>query len=199
MFRKLFENWEQQILRPIINSLLTALLLLASSLLFKPVRTFLFPSPEVKEYPLHCTAEPYLDPSGKRLLVDFFIINRTGKDYSREDLESILRANNPDPSAALSPDIVLKYSNLVNGRPIGSIEEVLEDADFNRDKGEIVLDHRADLASLRINSIAERAVMKVTLRIVGLPDLQNSGVSRMAKNLVPVDFRPYEAGCYTRK
>ena len=199
MFRKLFENWEQQILRPIINSLLTALLLLASSLLFKPVRTFLFPSPEVKEYPLDCTAEPYLDPSGKLLLVDFFIVNRTGKEYSREDLENILRVNNPDPSTALSPDIVLEYSNLVNGRPIGSIEGVLEDADFNRDKGEIVLDHRADLVSLRINRIAERAVMTVTLRVAGLPDLQNSGVSRMAKNLVPVDFRAYEAGCYTRK
>lgn len=199
MFRKLFENWEQQILRPIINSLMAALLLFASSLLFKPVRTFLFPSPEVKEYPLHCTAEPYLDPSGQFLLVDFFIINRTGKEYSREDLENILRANNPDPSIVMSPDIVLKYSNLVNGRPIGRIEEVLENSDFNHDKGEIVLNHRADLASLRINSIAERAVIKVTLKIAGLPDLQNAGVSRMAKNLVPVNFRPYEAGCYTRK
>ncbi len=198
MYAKLFQNWEQQILRPVLTSLLTALILFAGSLLFKPIRTFLFPSQEVKEYPLYCTAEPYLEPSGKDLLVDFFIINRTNEEYSREKLDSILRSGSHDSDIVLSPDIRLKYSRRVDGHPIGKVEEALLDKEFNLNKGELDIDRRDDLVSIKVNRVAERAVMKVTIRVTGLPDLQNSAVTRMAKGLVPLDFRRYQDGCYTR-
>jgi hypothetical protein len=198
MYAKLFQDWEQQILRPVLTTLLTALILFASSMLFKPVRAFLFPSPDVKEYPLYCTAEPYLGPSGKDLLVDFFIINRTNDEYSREQLSSILQSGNRDPDVVLSPDISLKYSRRIDGRPVGKVEEVLLDRDFNLNKGELAIDRRDDSVSIKINRVGERAVMKVTIRVTGLPDLENSAVTRMAKGLVPLDFRRYQDGCYTR-
>ena len=195
--RKALENWEQEVLRPILTTLLTAIILFTASLLFKPVRSFFFPS-EVKEYPLHCTAEPYVDASREFLLVDFFIINHTNNEHTSDELNSFLETHNSNPDAHLSPDITLKYSRMLNGRPLGRFETVVVDDDFNRDKGELAVDKKADQLSISVKRIASWAVMKVTIRVAGLPDLDSAHFSRMAKVKVPFDFQEYQDGCYSR-
>lgn len=194
---RLCENWEQQILRPVTTSLLTALILFAASLTFRPVRAFLFPPRVVTEYPLICTAEPYLDQAKKQVLVDFFIVNRTGNLYSREELSALLHAHSQDQTAQPSPDIHLRHARYVDGKPIGRIENVLLDKEFNRGKGALRIDRDGDFLSILVDSIEQRAIMKVTFVLEPF-NVDPSVVLRTAKVIVPFDFRQYEDACYTR-
>ncbi len=203
MKRKLtfLEDWNKWLLRPLVAKLLTGFVIFLISLAFAPVRHLLFPPSVIKEYPLICTAEPYvLDESGT-LGVDLFIINRTGKEYSREDLFLFLESNKRDPESELSPDIELKYSRRADGDFIGRVENVHEDKEFNRGKGnlEYFFDEERNSIHVRLNEIKARAVMKVTIIVVELPDLDPKYITRMTKIAIPFDYRDYEASCYTRK
>lgn len=198
VFHKLFDNWEQQFLRPILLTVLTTAVLFAGSLLLKPVRSFFFPPQPAGNYPLQCTAEPYLDASGEVLLVDFFIMNRTDTEYSRDDLKTILRTANPDPESGWSPDIRLSYTRLVDGKPLGEVARALADQEFNGGKGDLQVSAAADSVSIKVNRIARRAIMRVTIGVAGVPDLRDSAVVRTAKGMVPFDFQRYEDSCYSR-
>ena len=193
---KLLANWQQGIARPVLTSLLTTLAIFLASLAFKPVRSFLFPAPPVAEYPILCTAEPYSDNSGK-LLIDFFLVNRTGKEYTREDLTQILKAARPDLGPEISPDIRLKFKT-VEGRPVGVLERIdaANEDPFNAGKGDLQVSRSGHTVVIVINHIVERAIMKVTMT-VARQDLPQE-VRRTATILVPFDFAAYQDACYTR-
>jgi hypothetical protein len=199
MLRKLFENWEQDILRPIAISLTTALILFLGSLTFSPVRSFLFPD-GLPDYPIYCVAEPFqsaTDP--KTLNIDFFIINRTPDEYTRESLMAILKTRYADRSADVSPDINLFYDRKAMGENIGEVEAATLDPDFNLGKGNIHPEVIGNDVRIRIDDIESRAVMKVTIVVVGLPDLEGGEpMLRTAKGAVPFDIERYQAACHDR-
>lgn len=184
-----FENWETAILRPIVTSLLTALILFTVALLNRQFRHFAFPEKVVRDYPLICRAEPYLTETGV-FAVDFFIINRSDKDYSRDELARFLREQKLEASSTPQPSITLNYF-----RDIGSIEWAGGDSDFNEGKGELGVTYTPMRVVIDVRSIAARALMKVVVHVRGLKDKPNS---RMTPSAVPLDFESYQDACYQR-
>ncbi len=191
---EIFKGWQEKIARPIVVNLATALILFLASLSFQPVRTWFFPPKTISIYPLICTAEPHVsNDDNHKLIVDFFIINRTGKPYTREDLVNLLQTNNPDRSSNPSPDIELKY-----WRSYGKFEKVYVDEEFNDQKGVLEAGQESDRVMLKVININERAIMKVTLVVDGIPDLKKTSISRMNKEAVPFLYEDYEDACYMR-
>jgi hypothetical protein len=190
-----FKDWQEKIARPIFINLTTAFLLFLASLSFAPVRTWFFPPKIIRDYPLISTAEPHVSNADNKLIVDFFIINRTDHAYTRDELAGFLRSNNPDAHSRSSPDIELKY-----WRNVGKIEEVYVDKEFNDQKGILDIDFQkgSDKIVIKVVNIKERAVMKVSILIVGLPELKYTSISRMSKDAVPFLYEDYQDACYVR-
>jgi hypothetical protein len=196
----LFENWEQQMLRPVLVSLCTALLLFTASLTFAPVRRFFFPS-VIQEYPLVCTVEPYVSRSREKLLVDVFILNRTDDPRTREALQTFLRNNDPGSDKSLSPDILLTYRRFIGPTQVGEIEDAYPDKEFNDGKGELDVISRRDSVEIRVKKIIGHALLKATVVVAGIPDLKDIAhtIDRSTKDLfVPLAYKKYEEGCYQR-
>ena len=194
--RRVFDNWEKEILRPVLVAVLTASVLFTFSMIFRPVRGFFFPS-ETTEYPLYCTAETYVrdDSSGPTLVVDFFIINRTGDEVTRDKLQQGLMERNPDPGTTASPDIQLKYT-----RQIGTIGRVDLDQDFNAGKGELALKNSGTDVRIVPTYFQPRAIMKVSIVVVDLPRSSLVGVTRTSQQAL-LDFpaiEDYQRACYSR-
>lgn len=190
---RLLDNWEQQILRPVLVTILTTCVLFVGSLAFKPIRSFLFPPEAIPDYPLYCTAEAYVrtDQSPPALGVDFFIINRTGKEYSRQELEDFLREHRRDEPTH-SPDISLKYS-----RAIGKVDRAYPDEEFNADKGDVKVILEGTTLRIVPDYVAPRAVLKISMVVADLPVLES--VTRGTRGAVPFDdLDTYQRGCYSR-
>jgi hypothetical protein len=182
-------------LTPIVTNLGTALIIFVVSLFNNRVRDWLFPPEVIQEYPLFCTAEPYINISNHQLIVDFFIINKTKNGYSRQNLVQILHQLNPDPNLSLSPDIELKYL-----LPLGTMMQPYLEPDFNDGKGNIVptLDENSKTIKIRVNDIKPRAIVKVSIPIAGLPEQESSNIRRTRKDKIPLAYDDYEEGCYKR-
>jgi len=198
--RRLFDNWEKEIARPIVVSIATALVLFLASLSLSPVRQALFPPKVVPDYPVFCTAEPHVSSDHSKLMVDFFVVNTSGQEYAREDLVNLLRTHHPDSRAPVSPDIELAYSRTVAEQQVGRVEAAYGDKAFNRGKGTLVVEHSEREVFIRIENIAPRAVMKIVIVVAGLPALESPGadIGRTTKSAVPLAFRQYEQACYQR-
>jgi hypothetical protein len=166
--------------------------------MFAPIRQFLFSKPSIKEYPLYCTAEAYTNRSNNELIVEFFIINRSKDDLQRQRLIELLQDFNPDPSTPISPDIMLKFNpETFGGGKLGTLNK---EEDFNRGKGYIVpkVNPQKNTVTITINSIVERAIMKVSIPVVDIPDLQDRDIKRTTRGAIPFNFRDYEEGCYSK-
>lgn len=190
-----FKDWQEKIARPIFVSVTTALILFLASLSFTPVRAWLFPSKPFADYPLISTAEPHVSKADNKLIVDFFIINRTDKAYTHEELVTFLQLRNAVTGAKSSPDIELKY-----WRKEGKFAEVVVDQEFNDQKGnlDITFQPGSDKVLIKVVNIKERAVMKVSILIDGLPELKHTTTTRMTKDAVPFLYENYQDACYMR-
>lgn len=195
-----FRDWPKTIGVPVVVNVTTALALFLAALMFKPVRHWLFPPETIAAYPLLCTAEPFAEPGSDVLRVEFFIINRTRDEYSREDLVRFLATHNPDPGATLSPDIALTYWRLVDGRPVGRIGQPYLDKGFNYGKGEVsaVVNEKKNLVNISVGHINPRAIIKISIPIFDLPGLADMDIRRTNKAMIPLEFHAYEQGCYGR-
>jgi hypothetical protein len=195
MVRKLFENWETNILRPIVVSVTTAFILFLASLSLTPVRNFLFGG--LPDYPIYCVAEPYqnsIDPT--KLFIDFFIINRTPSEYTSESLMAIVRTRHADTA---SPDINLIYWRKTLKGYVGKVDSATPDRDFNSGKGDIQSKVEGNDVRILIDHIKARAVLKVTIVVVDLPGLEGGApILRTAKGAVPFHIEKYETACYNR-
>lgn len=192
---KIFENWQKDLLSPVLVNISTAFILFLVALTFEPVRSMLFPSKEIEEYPLFCTAEAYKDSSNEKLIVDYYVINRTGEEYTREKLSALLKTLNPEPDRSLSPDIELKYS-----RSVGQIDTAYADRNFNDIKGDLKVEidrnQRTKVVMIRINSIAPRAILKATIVVSGLPGFEKLEIHRTTEAAIPFNISDYKKKCY---
>jgi hypothetical protein len=197
---RLFTKWKESWFYPVLVNLSTALILFLVMLTFKPVRYWLFPPETIQNYPLISTAEPYVNDSKDKLIIDYFIINRTGKEYTREDLVSLLELHNPNPDLSPSPDIELRYNRFAGQDPIGRIDSVYVDSAFNDTKGNLTaeVDKESNTVRIKIDYIAPRAVLKVNIVVADLPDLDVIDIKRTDKITVPLDYHRYQDACYTR-
>lgn len=195
MIGKLFEDWEQQILRPIVVTVLTAGILVAGSLAFSPIRHFFFPPADVDDYPLYCTAEAYPTKyQGEEALgVDFFLINLSGDEQSGDELQSILLESNRDSTVTPSTRITLEYN-----RSLGRVAAAsYRDDAFNEGKGELEVETAGNTIRIVPRHLAARAIIKVSIVIADV--ITVSGISRGAQAAVPFDdIATYQRGCYTR-
>ncbi len=192
----IFRDWEN-ITSPILVNLFTAFVLFLVGLFFPPIRNFFFPN-EIKEYPLFCIAEAYVKQPDHKLIVEFFIINRTEEILSRQRLIELLQDYNPDPSTPVSPDIELRFNQRQHGGKLG--KPYLEE-DFNDKKGDVRLDtQQLNVVNITIDKIVERAIMKVSIPIIDIPELAEvaEDIDRTTKVAIPFNYRDYEEGCYKR-
>lgn len=188
---KIFKDWPIKMLQPVLVNLLTAFLLFSLALVFKPLLSDLIHGPS-EVYPIICAAEPYAGKSTGELCTDFFIINREDESFTRAELATNLKNFAHDEYSAPSPDIILTVSG---DEPF----EVLDDENFNRDKGYASFDYDTQdrAIHIRIERIEPRAIMKYTIVIRDLPYI-SSELSRMAKSSVPFDHYRYLDGCYKK-
>jgi hypothetical protein len=167
------------------------------ALTFRPVRAMLFPPEEIKEYPLICSAEAYKDPNKAQLIVDFYVINRTGEELTGEKLHTLLETLNLDPHRNPSPDIELEYS-----RRVGEIVSAKEDRKFNDTKGRLIvetyLDQEPKLVSVAVDYITPRALLKARIVISGLPELENKDleIHRSSMAAIPFNVSEYMMNCF---
>ncbi len=193
--KSLFENWPQNLLRPVFVNVLTAIILFLLAVSFKPLIFKLFRSPKIPEYPLFCTAEPYRDDTANQMKIDFFIINRTDKSRTRQQLVGDLKALNPSTDRVLSPDIKLKVAKE------GEIH-VAADEDFNRGKGRlrVLYAPKTRKITIVVERIEPRALLKVAMRVSKLRFVSRN-LDRGTKGEVVRILRNYEQyqdGCYTQ-
>jgi hypothetical protein len=160
--------------------------------MFKPLLSELIHGPVIDKYPIICAAEPYPGLAKDELRTDFFIINRKGKAFTRTDLEVILKNFTHYEDTSPSPDIILTVRG---AEPF----EVLEDGNFNRDKGHITFnsDETNRTIHIRIERIEPRAIIKYTIVVRGLPYISTE-LSRMAKSSIHFDHNRYLDGCYKK-
>ncbi|BCO08856.1 hypothetical protein GF1_12320 [Desulfolithobacter dissulfuricans] len=194
--RSLFDKWPQNILRPVAVNVLSAVVLFLLAVSLKPLVFSLFQGPQLPEYPLFCTAEPYLGSGNREMNIDFFIINRTGEPRTREQLIRDLRALNPDADRTLSPDIELELNRE------GEVQ-VLQDKDFNSGKGRlrVVRDPEGQKIKIIVDRIEPRAILKVVIRVSGVRFVSRK-LNRGVKGEVGRVLRNYEQfqdSCYTEQ
>lgn len=188
---KLFDDWQQNLLRPVLVSVLTAGILFTLAWPLKPLWLKLFEAPpKIREYPLFCTAEAYNGKAPTELHIEVFIVNRTEEDYTRDRLAELLKVFKPEQPP--SPDLTFTLSR--KGERV-RIETVENDLSFNDGKGELDYEKEARRVRVRITRIESRAILRLNITVVDLPLLGQ--VTRSAKASVPFKER-YDDGCYTR-
>jgi hypothetical protein len=180
------------VLRPVLVSVLTACVLFLLASIFKPKIYELFAPPmRVKAYPLICYAEPVdIGEEGKRR-VEFYVVNLHGDEYTRDELNQMLRTLSPD-DRPLSADVRLSMKG--NG---GTIDSAVSESAFNVGKGSVGVQRSDDARSveLRFERIAQRAIVRVDLYFSGLLDLGVT-IRRTAKVMVPFDYERLQDGCF---
>jgi hypothetical protein len=192
-----FQNWTDNILRPVFVNVLAAVLSAVSifvlALPFKPLLQGIFSKEQIPEYPLICTAEPYQGTVTGEVNIDFFIINRTGESYSHDELSARLKALNTTPERPLSPDLVLEIEDpdqLIRVEPH-------KDIPFNKEKGAIRvdLDLEKQTIAIFIDNISPRAIYKLTF-VIAWPYTQSKVPTRMDKLDIPFDYEDIQDHCY---
>jgi hypothetical protein len=186
--RRFLAAWWGELPR-VAASLTTALILLLVSLTFKPVRDWLFQT-DVATYPLACSADPLPAPGGRRI-VEFYVVNRTARDFTGEELQSQLDETLRGSGSSARTEIVLPFNS-----SLGRIETARQDADFNNGKGELVV--RAEARGVRI-SVRQIDGASILRAIIVLADMPDAGpFPRDAKVAVPFEFDDIRESCYTR-
>jgi hypothetical protein len=174
----------------IAAGLTTAFLLFLASLAFEPVRQWLFPAKD-KSYPLFCTAEQEADMATGRMMVRFYIVNRTGEEFTDETLKERLAAIDRRTGGRSTPLVTL-----TRWRNEGRVESAQADRVFNGDKGEISVRPVGSGVAIRVSHIMPRAILRVTIPVAGLPDLQPEPLS--ARAIIPLNVSDYVDACYGR-
>ena len=188
-FGRLVDGWEKEIARPVLVTLLTALLLFLCSLAFQPVRSFLFPVDS--GYPLWCTAEAYARANDSDLHAEIYVVNRTDEELTKDKL--LERLEEHAAGSNTSPDITSAFM-----RQQGTIAQASSDLDFNRDKGTLTVTHRERSVTIGIDQIQPHAILRVTVVVTGLPERPGVEVTRGMPSAIPFDISPYQLACYSR-
>jgi hypothetical protein len=191
-FGRTFKNWEAEIARPVVVAIITALALFTFSLLFAPVRQFLFD--DTVPYPIYCTAETYSMPTTPTdftsARTEFLFINMTDRDLSRSDLEKELSGAGGGPRGA-SPDLLFVYTRGTYGRVVGA----KADEQFNAGKGELAVRLKSQDVIVEPRHFKARATLRVNVDVI---DLDNVEIKRAAHKFVLFQIEHYEQACYTR-
>ena len=186
-FRRIAKDWETEIARPVLVAAITALAAFMFSLLFAPVRRFLFN--DTVPYPIYCTAETYstsADHSQAR--TEFLLINTTDRILNRADLQKEL-SNAGEGLRGPSPDIRLVYI-----RSMGSVERAEEDKAFNAAKGSVDVKQEGHDVVVQPQHFNARAILRVNIDVSGL---DSALISRAARGVL-FRIESYEQECYTR-
>ncbi len=194
--KKMFEDWPQNVLRPISVNVLTAFILFFLAIIFKPFIMDFFQTPSIQEYSLLCTAEPYNTESINQMHIDLFIVNKSGVKKTHQNLVNDLKILNNEKNCILSPDILLEVGNEGN-------LSVESDTYFNQGKGELITRYDQNKRELKvvIDHIEPRAILKAVIKVNNLryvsPNIHRgtkAEVIRIFKN-----FEKYQDKCYSYK
>ncbi len=186
--RRTFKDWEAEIARPVLIAIVTGFAGFMFSLLFAPVRRFLFN--DTVPYPIYCTAETYstsADFTSAR--TEFMLINTTDRGLSRSDLEKELSGGGEGLHGP-SPDLRLVYT-----RGIGHVVHAEGDGPFNAGKGDVNARQDGQDVIVQPQHFRPRAMLRVNVDVTGLDPIE---IKRAAHTIVPFRIELYEQGCYTR-
>jgi hypothetical protein len=176
-------SWEVKgnIVSPILVNLLTALLIFFSVVVFKkPIYNLLDPDP-VKDYPVYCIGEPYIDEDNT-LMAEFYIINLRGHKLVEKDLATFLKISTEVKEyEVLEPDIKLTWNKVLG---TGNIVDIIQCEDFNEGKGRIEIEppkNEDGLWSIRLRELRPKAILK----LIVYTNHKTIGVTRPAKVFLP--------------
>lgn len=177
-------EWLEKVLLPVLVNVITAILLLLGALALKePLLDFFGGSRE--EYPVYCVPEPVPNKLNNELMdVELFIINRTVEPLNIQKLTELLKdkASNQGVPAE-SADIVLRAKKAVE------IQNVIEDAEFNQDKGKIeVLPPVSEGGEWRVKVIEMRASAILKVRILTTRQLEHAKRGGMARVGIIIEY-----------
>jgi hypothetical protein len=188
----------EKILAPVAVNLITAAAIFLTSLLFAPVREWVFGRDTYTEYPLFCRAEPFVDETVKnRLHIDFLITNKSDQEYDfvrlKHELQKVFGAE-----TARSPQIILKRK-VVLDTPLGKIVSAKADDAFNLGKGELVvkLDKSDTDINIEVRSIKEQSVLRTLIEVDGIQGLNPLVVDRRTTVQVPFYVEELEKNCFS--
>ena len=106
-------NWFPGVLAKALETALTAAVLFIIAFIFRTSLqdfvndVFALRKPQAESYPLICIVEPYAGAEPRTIDVDFFIINLTAKEYTRVELQDLLRGLGSEPGHQQSSVIEL--------------------------------------------------------------------------------------------
>ncbi|MBV9931441.1 MAG: hypothetical protein JO013_10920 [Alphaproteobacteria bacterium] len=187
--RDFLGKWRAQ-LPNVAASLTTALVLFLASLTFAPVRGWLFPR-DVRTYPIFCTADPVVGADGKRI-VEFYVVNRTGSDYSGAELQENLDKALEGTGLRGRAQIDIPFVGAE-----GRIERAYADATFNDGKGDLGVVTTPAGVRITIRQIDGDSILRVIVVVAGMPDI--GPIPRDAKITgIPFRFQEIQEACYTR-
>lgn len=188
----IFTDYPKEYIRPILVSVSTAAILAIGAWIW----TLTLPTQKSTAYPIFCTAEPYAvtEDGFSKLLIDFFIVNRSAEPLKRADLSDAANKGTSSTSPKSSGTIYLRYT-----RTVGSAS-VREDSIFNAHKAVLRVEKKdqSNDIEILIDSIEPRAVLLVTIVVRDLPNLKSDvTVKRTAKGWIPYDYQPLQDACYS--
>ena len=154
---------------------------------------FTLRKPQAESYPLICIVEPYAGAEPRTIDVDFFIINLTAKEYTRVELQDLLRGLGSEPGHQQSSVIEL------NAKSPAKLAAARNDTNFNEGKGKLSIEFEDGAVRISVEKIRPRAIMKIILSISnphGFPGFAN----RVTKAMLPREFIDYQqGGCFTTR
>ena len=173
----------------VATSLTTALALFLFSLLFAPVRGWLFGA-GAPDYPIFCTADPVQGPGDTRI-IEFYVVNRSRHDYTAPELQRALSAALQGTGTTGAAAIGLPFE-----QGEGLIARAYPDTEFNDGKGVLGVERTAEGVRIVIQRIHGASILRAKIEVAGMEP--NSAMERDTKLAVPFEFEDIQEACYTR-
>ena len=188
--KRYVRQWFAAEWKTILTSLVTAFLLFAIPLAFKPVRNWIWPPP-VPAYPVVCTAEPVWR-AGEDKLTEVYLVNTLPKDLTGDDLRQRLETALGDNAKGASTAVLFPY---LPGK--AKAESAAPDDKFNEGKGTLIAKITDRGVIVQPLTMASLAILRVNVRFPRKDD--DLEFSRGAKDAAGMfDLKGPESGCFTR-
>jgi hypothetical protein len=194
--------WKERIVGPVAVNLITTFLIFVASLSIPSVREWVFGVHRQASYPLFCRFEPVFNGTNsdeaERLLIEVLITN-ISSEKDGQDSTSLARILKQIYGADTThhPLIVLQR-NWQNRQPVEELVEAYDDKEFNRGKGELIVETDPDSGdiTIRVNRIGPRTTLRANIVLDKVPDLSRN-VDRRTYHRVPFDVIDLETNCFS--
>lgn len=163
---RLFSGWElrDKVVRPVIVNLLTAAIAAGWVWWYSAdIHRWLFPPPNVVNWPIYCALEPIVNASPTALLeADLYIINLEVQKHDQGTLRARADAVPKDAGQRPPITITVQVKNGLRHQVVG----IDSDESFNQGKGRLRASHEGDRQrwTVSVDHIESEAILRARIR-----------------------------------